>query len=173
MTNYSGVITVRSSTKGQMQIMEMVIVLVIFFFIVGVGIIFYFRFAQNEAVKEQATIDEYNLLETAKAISSLPELHCSQAGDEALYCIDMYKAEAFYQAMRDDRAHYANLFAGYEVELRCIYPDCANQGMQSLQLMDYKPAGTTSKRPLFLPVLIHNPIQRTFSYGELIIWQHT
>jgi hypothetical protein len=153
-----------------MQLGEIIIVMVIFFFILALGIVFFTQFALGEARKEQSTLDDLNLAETAKAIASLPELHCSQGGDEALYCIDYYKAEAFSAAVRDDPLHYANVFAGYKVDVKCIYPSCGE--FADTTLFDYA-ASTENFRPFVLPVIIYHPTDEVYSYGEVIIWQYS
>lgn len=164
------------STKAQMQLGEIIIVMVIFFFILALGLVFYTQFAVGEAAKEQQYVTDLNLAETGKIVASLPELHCSVVGDEALYCIDYFKAVAFQQALTKEefRYHYSNTFAGYAVELHCIYPECAPRGINSLTLVNYTQIeGQNNKRPFFMPVLIFNPTTNQHAYGELVIWQYS
>ena len=161
----------RYSTRGQMQLGEIIIIMIIFFFILGFGLVFFTQFVANQAHKERSTVNDLNLAETAKTIASLPELHCSQGGDESLYCIDLYKAQAFARTLADDPLHYANTFTGYRVEVRCIYPVCTE--IPSFVLLDYTTPTAESDRPFVLPVLLYNPVAHQYAYGEIIIWQRT
>jgi hypothetical protein len=160
-------ITVPGSTKGQMQIAEIVIVMIIFFFILGFGILFYSRFATDDTRREVDEINRLNLAETAKLISTLPELHCSLRGDVDMTCVDLYRAQILAEKMSSDadRLHYSNLFPGYKVELECVYPT------PCLYLVfDYTTVGTDTV-PFVMPIVIYNATESRYVYGLLHITQ--
>ena len=161
------------SRRAQIQMGEIIIVMIVFFMLVGFGVIFFTQFAQGQAKKTTSEVTLANLAETAKIVSSLPEIHCSYALDEDLSCIDTYRAKVFTDALNSEeyRLHYSNAFVGYRLKLVCIYPEsCANT--QSYTLFDYTGNGQ-NEVPFIIPVYIYNPVTRLKSYGWLELTQVT
>jgi len=148
--------------------MEIVVVMIVFFIMLSMGIIFFTQYAQGEANKAVTEVDRANMAETAKIVSSLPELHCSLANDQGLACIDTLKAKEFALLLDDkERLHYSNLFYGFKAEADCIY-SC--DGIGSPQLFDYTGAGTSSQR-FYIPSAICDPELKRCGYGEVVITQ--
>jgi hypothetical protein len=165
---------VPGSTKGQVQIMEVVVVLIVFFMLIGFGMLFFTGFLREKTTQEVAYTESLELAERAKIVSSLSELHCSLRGDEQYACIDMYRAEAFANQIREpeNRRHYAEIFSGYRARITCIYPEDCVERLNGVTLFDY-----TAKKnqgavvPFVLPIIINDPVERKNYYGELTLEQ--
>jgi hypothetical protein len=168
---------VAGSTKAQIQMGEIVIVMMIFFFIVGFGIVFFTQFIQGETSKAVDEKSQLELASTAKLVAGLPEIHCSIKNDENFACIDLYKAIALNQRLQgsyEDRYHYSELFAGYKVDLECIYPKpCTASGINDYTLFDFIASDKNNTVPFVIPVSIYQPSTRRYGYGLLTITQIT
>jgi hypothetical protein len=151
-----------------MQLGEIVIVLVIFFFILGAGAVFFTQFVADKTTEELNTVQELNLIETAKIVSNLPELHCSQRGDEDFTCIDYYRAQSFARNIEAHPQQYGSVFPNYRADLQCIYPCPTEAELDTFTLFDNIGEGKNTEQ-FVIPVLIYEPIHRAYSYGELTI----
>jgi len=149
-----------------MQMMEMVIVLVIFFALLGFGVVFYYQYAKGQHTQTMSEIERANFVEVQKIVSSMPEIHCSFAGDEDLSCIDTLRAESFGDlAFGKERLHYSELFHGYMAQVSCVY-NCPNAVTRTL--FDYTGKSQDSVEYV-VPVFIYNPVKSTTGYGLLTI----
>lgn len=149
---------------------EIVVAMLIFFMIVGFGLIFFTRYAESATRKAVSEVNFNNLAESAKIVSTLPEIQCSFAGDDEITCIDTYRAQAFSDEVNGtNRLHYSDLFHGFKADVTCIYPcDTIN----STSLFDYTDSGENTVEFL-IPIIIYNPLTEEHSYGGLFITQQT
>ena len=146
--------------------LEMVVVLAIFFMLLGFGAVFYVNYSQGQNKQTLSDIEQADFAEVQKLVSSLPEIHCSFAGDEDLSCIDTLRAQTFGDlAFGEERLHYSELFHGYRADVSCVYncPDAVTR-----TLFDYTGTGDNSIEYV-VPVFLYEPINATTGYGLLTI----
>ncbi len=176
MRIYCEVMVVRRSTRAQIQMGEVIIVMIIFFMLLGFGILFYTQFAAGTAQQTVREVDRANLAEVAKIVGTLPEIHCSYAGDLDFTCIDILRASIFSAHVYDgdDVLQYSEVFHGYSARVQCIYPrPCTTIGINDYILFDYTDPDGESSVPFFIPINILDPVTDTKGYGLLVVTQVT
>lgn len=150
---------------------EMVIVMIIFFILLAFGILFYTQFAHSRHQTTVSAVERANLAEAAKLVSSLPEIHCSYAGDEDLTCIDWQRAQLFADSIteqtdNDERPRYQDLFRDFRLTLVCVYPPPSTPDGPACErlriaertvLFDYTDPEFENEQPMYVPVYIYNP----------------
>ncbi len=107
--------------KGQIQMMETIMVLIVVFILIIIGVFFYYKFkiqSIDEEIKD-LELERYTFL--LSSIPSMPELKCTERGQEEL-CVDSFKLMAFKNTLSRD-PYYKSLFKKSEITIEFTYPE--------------------------------------------------
>jgi hypothetical protein len=170
MKTYFGGIVVQPSTKAQIQIGETIAVILVFVMLMIFGI-YWMATATTASNTQQLSIqDRTDLLETAKLVMNLPELHCSIASVVDTACIDKYRLEAVKNlavAGGDVQELYQDRFIGadrgsYSLYITALTPGTARE----YEVFDYTVGSeNASSQTVAIPVLVYDPITKMKQFG--------
>ena len=150
--------------KAQIQMFESVAILVVFFFLVAFGATIWYGAQKTSFAHDLAQTLEDNALAIVLRASHAPELDCSLLGVQRQECIDITKAAQFANITQQEQARlsYFELFGFSTIVLNQMYP-----GNLSIRLYSNSLPNATDIHAAYLPILIENPSQNTFSFGIL------
>jgi hypothetical protein len=152
--------------KAQIQMFETIGVLVVFFFLLVASAAFYFKFQESALKKELAKQAQLQSLQTAQRAMFLPELDCSFVSVQRENCFDRYKLVALQDvAAQDSRMEkqYFGLFGYANVSVRQVYPATSFHTTIYARI----PEEYHSVLKSFAPVLLYDPLEKSFSFGVM------
>lgn len=149
---------------------ESIAVLIIFFFLLSFGFTFYGKMQGISNMKKITKAQEIDTVNLAIKASNLPELQCSMKNVPEPNCYDELKLEAFQKITEDVKGnvfmtdHYYQLFDYSTIELNVIYPS-----PDSILLYNRtrEVEGGGGRKVTFLPISLHNPIDKTYKFAYL------
>ncbi len=149
--------------RGQIKLMENVFVVFILIFI---GMIVLIVYTLNNINVEKQNFEQKNFLDTMNTIklfSSFTEVSCSIEDEMKENCIDLYKAEAFSNIVKEyeNKKVYFPIL-GYSNITLCYLDENMNE--KSISLYDFKKKSYNSIVRIQLPLLVYN---NTYTFGYL------
>jgi hypothetical protein len=139
--------------------MEPILIVMFLALIIGLLLLFSLRIGDREvevtATKEASKQD----LLLLGRIANLPELSCPKSESAKTYCIDMFKAEAFRQLMKDDdvaRSSYYPLLGASEIAVEWIDMD-SNGASINKSMVLYDNLNSSGVRPAVAYSTMYNP----------------
>ena len=154
--------------KAQIRMFETIAVLLIFFFLLAIGLVFYARLRKSSLSEKHDESFELEAIETAQLISFLPELQCSNNNIVVDDCFDTLKLDAFAEMVAGDeelKNEYYYSIMGYSIiTIEEIYPD---PGSERWEIYKKEPASTKTKLSFQIPVLLYDPLERSYSFGVM------
>ncbi len=152
------------SRRAQIQMMETIAILLIFFVIIVIGFIFFIRMASYGQGEKITKAQELESIRVSQAISFLPELQCSSKNIIKDNCFDKYKLNAFAGSTNDEI--YYPLFYYSNITVEETYP---NNNTWVL----YERVRNGTYYTTFIPILLYNATDRTYSFGSLNVKYYT
>ncbi|MBI4439387.1 hypothetical protein HY638_00275 [Candidatus Woesearchaeota archaeon] len=156
--------------KSQMQLGETMAILLVFMVLVGLGFAFYMRVSKASFEKDLKAQEAELSIQKLQTITHLPELACSSEGVITDNCIDVYKAsasagpEGFFTK---NRIYYQKILGYSSITLYQMSP---SEG--SPQVL-YESKKGSNYNVVFLPVILHDPVENSDYYGLLEIATYT
>lgn len=163
--------------KAQIKLAETIGILVIFFLLLVFGFGFYGGVQESNVKKAERKAFELRNIEVAQMVMFLAELQCTEDEAVDIDCIDLLKAEEFYDIATDEssgkfmqsaKLHYLNVFRKSRIVLNITYPDDAGWP-DGLLIYDNFGTEYTNKLVSNVPVSIYRPTDREYSFGYLEI----
>jgi uncharacterized protein (UPF0333 family) len=155
--------------KAQIQSGETIIVIIILTIIIVFGLYFMSNY-QSDGI-EQTRRDEAELssLAVASQLGNLPELRCTRRQTALERCIDIYKAKAFkeYLAKHENAAFKLQRFGNTNVTITIINPKLENEDDNKINIMTPNNEQTNSRLPIFIPIILNNPVTNTNHFAIL------
>lgn len=149
--------------KSQIQIMETIAIMMIFFVLLILGFVFYVKIASYGQAGKISKAQELESIRVSQAISYFPELQCSSKNIVKENCFDKYKLDAFANIPQSDKDKvYYPFFYFSTIKVSEIYP-----GTGSWTL--YNKTKNTTSYQTFVPILLLNAIERTYSFGIMTV----
>ena len=124
---------------------------------------FYIKTASVGQSSKITKIQELESIRISQAISFLPELQCSSKNIIDENCFDKFKLNHFDGS---DKEFYYPFFYFSEISVNQIYPTGDNWVLYN------KTLNTTSYKTT-IPILLRDPVEKTDSFGLLIINYYT
>lgn len=147
--------------------METVMVLVVFFIIVVLGFIMYSKMQESSINQLKKQMFEEESVAIAQSIIYLPELQCSDKSVLVDVCFDMYKLNAFSEAIkpqnRDVFLFYQRDFRESKITVKEIFPFTGPE----MVLYNNTPIDMAAKSSILtrIPVSLKNPAKRYAQYS--------
>lgn len=112
----------RSSKRGQIGLMELLMVIVIIGIIIAIGIYFFYQGFIGSVKKtgEELSMQEREVL--LGMLGRIPEVRCS-IGSRDENCLDALKIINARETIEDNKAYYINLLGFRSVKVELIYPE--------------------------------------------------
>jgi hypothetical protein len=156
------------SKRAQLQSLEPIVVVIFLAMIIGIMLVFYLRIGDAEGTKEQSVQENRKDLDLLKRMSRLPEISCPEAETGQTYCVDLYKAEAFGEAMESQRTKtsYYPLFGSVRITLHVI--DAEYGAVDEVVIYDSINA-TAYVRPSVTYVSVYDPSDGTRKFGMIFM----
>ena len=158
------------STRGQIQMGEIIAVIVVFIMLLIFGLFWFFQQGTSQAGEIQEEQFRLQLLERTKEIMNLPELQCSFASTPDTSCVDLYKMQAIQDVINyniDIRRQFEDRFFGQAVRIDVVYPATHTLPLQTV-LFNFS-TSSDSYQSAVVPVTIRDPITRRSYFGALIL----
>ncbi len=155
--------------KSQIKMSETIGVLIIFFFLVVFGFGFYVRVQRINFERELERNADLKGISVAQKAAYLPELQCTFRNIQKDNCFDELKVIAFNQSMKDKRIreYYSQFFGFSEIELKQMALEHYPAVNYTLYCSPKAKASYIST--ISIPVSIHDPLTREFSFALLTV----
>lgn len=159
--------SVLSSTKAQLQMIEILMVVAVFVVILLVGLVFYFKFAAQSIHSAGENVCEVSNTVLLTALLSNPEMQCSSSGHEER-CLDtmrllFVKNLQTTATCRQKVSVVQVLPADNRTCTTVTYPDCGVYPLVNANLT------FSSSYILSTPVGLYFPLTDTYTLGKLVI----
>ena len=119
----------RRSTKGQIQIAEILVVIFIFIIIFIFGLYAYMSYQTGQRQYQEERSSQLSLVEKMREIINFAEIKCSINGRIDQTCVDAYRVQSFSEIIRGTdpkhelfRDYYEERFFGYALNVQVVYP---------------------------------------------------
>ncbi len=154
-----------SPKKGQTHISETIAVLFIFFVLVFFGILFYYKYSQAAIKQEKEELLGRRAVETMLQALFLPELICSNGGDEPQdNCVDLLKARHANKTFQLHEQVYFDLFSYARFSLIQLYPTPA-EGQEEIIIYDKVKPDWKRKETTYSVIALRDELQGNNYYG--------
>lgn len=171
----------KSSRKGQLGIIEMIMVMVVIVVLIIGGIYFYYTFLGRSLGKTGERMDLQSSKVLLASITSMPELQCSKRTLD-INCIDTLKLMAAKDLMNEDRAYYVDKFGFKSIEIKKVYPEGEEEecnfnkfnenypgNCNKWSFYDNKPRNIKSQMIISVPVSLYYPSKNIYEIGIIKI----
>lgn len=161
--------------RSQLQMGESIMVFVMIVIVGAVALTFFTRSAMDDISVNARQRDRFDAIETAQAVSSLPELRCEGVSVTRI-CIDKGKAEAMAALWAvDERSalrftYYRDLFGDSRITITSVYPATDED-----PLVIHAAAGGTysSAIPTRIPIALYDPVTMTTGFGIIEVLRYS
>lgn len=159
--------------RGQVQLGESIAVIIIIIILLFVGIVFWNKNSTNDINKMEEQANELSVIEIANLVPELPEIKCNELSVNRVKCIDYYKLKALSEALNITQInnyktfeYYNYYFKNSKITISQVYPE--NTAF-NITLYDAKLSSSTKTLLISLPINIKNYVNKTTSYGFIIV----
>lgn len=180
------VLALSSSRKGDLEFIEIIMVLVVVVVLIVVGLIIYYNVFSGKVGEAGKRVSEAELSVLVNVLDSMPEVQCN-VRSFSKDCVDVVKLSALKSVVSSDKAYFFPVFGFKTVRFEQLYPvpsrvfadgECTNTAFQN---PDYpQTCGNwtvySNPKPRFVsrqvvktPVVLHNPIFKTYSLGMVYV----
>jgi hypothetical protein len=143
--------------KSQANIMHTIAILLMFSLILLVFYIFYYNISKQDLEKTSGVTFDALANKIAIRAVGFPPYKCA-SGD----CIDKYKAISFSELAKDN--DYFEIFGFSKIILEEIFPSMDKIIIYENVMEDFR-----VKKNIRIPVTIYEPVNKTKSFGVLIV----
>lgn len=158
-----------NTKKAQIKMFETIAVIIVFFFILVFALVYYNGTQRREI---QNMIDEdkqLRAIEIIKIVTYLPELQCSMDNVLTANCVDLTKLENFREVSDANLLYYTSMFSYGKIYVEQIYPPISAAESKEYILYHNNKTKTKEISSNFIPILIHDPINRKNRAGILVV----
>jgi len=153
--------------KAQIQNWETVTVVVIVIIMIVVGIWIGFGQKISSAEKQQQEDNELDAVKISFVATQLEEIRCSTFSVQTTTCLDKYRLRALNRTISTNQfnsyQYYYSIFKNSEVIVHVIYPE-----PEDIVVYRYvEGQQNKSSIPLFTPILVYDPVDRSNDFGML------
>jgi len=150
--------------KAQIQSGESITVVIIVVILIILGLVFGFSREQSANTEAKAQQEQLSAVRITELATNLDELKCSRYESTGDVCIDIYKAKALAEIIKEDKEdaykNYYEMFRNSQINISIIYPNVEN-----IQIYDYNDSINKSSKTSFTPILVWDPVRNVKSFA--------
>ena len=150
--------------RAQFRNMETIIITIVLTILFISGYAVYNKISYGNWEQKQLEFEKGRRAQLNTLISNIPELKCSTLGVQEVSCMDIFKIQAFNNL--ESKQLYSEVFGNVEVVLKMV--DLENGVSSQIVIFNDSLEDYSSKTPVFKPILVNNPVNRTSNFGILI-----
>ncbi|MFH1649446.1 MAG: hypothetical protein ABIA93_02770 [Candidatus Woesearchaeota archaeon] len=137
---------------------ETIAIIIVVIIMLVLGLVFYSRIQGENVQEKQSTYRGLNAVQVARVVGTLPELTCTRGVAQDTTCVDIVKARIFKTAAENDYVAYQRLIGDAQITVYETYPTKRNISI-------YNRTVNGSYSSIKIPIIIHDPVNRTNSFG--------
>ena len=162
--------------KAQIQMGETIFVTMIIILLIIIGFVFLVSFEKDEAEQKKEEFFELDTITFSQLVSSLPEITCSDLGNEEESCFDMSRLTAFDNITELEKdisiEYYFEKLGNVNITIEQIYPEPEeNEGYWEIYV-NYLEEGRPFGNTLMLPITLYDPVKKTNNFGVLYLTKY-